>query len=775
MEASLYECVCASLRVYMYRNATFLCERLCAEFPSENNLLLLATCYFRRNQAHRAYHVLKGAKSTQCRYLFALACFEMDSMGEAEAALLSCVESGSEAVNGAACQYMLGVICRLSDRRQAAIGFYTQALSLDPFFWSAYEDLCLLGADEDAATLYGDMAALHLQQQQQLHLEGRPQPAVAPSYVMDEFDSGYGLQALRTPYSSNGSPKHSRLPLAISDIGIASSGLSTSGFPTPSYSTPSPVQPQMSAAGPQAPGRNVQGLPPFGTGSSPGHSSGGAGDGMSRGGVGASGNPQQRRKFVDPDGKFRKIPGRLFEQPRRSTRLNTGGDGTSQQPCSTSGSGPLGQTGSASGSGVVPGLLAGSPGLVGRGGAANSLRMSISRKMTAGSTDGSDDGRRSVESLEVAGGEEGPSSSRRGSVDDDPHGVGIMFRGASRGSRAAEGAMELFSLLRILGEGFRHLCMFRCQEAMQAFSKLQQQQYETGWVLCQVGRAYFEMVDYPEAERAYSSARRVSPHHLEGTDMYSTALYHMKKDVELSYLAQETVAMDRLSPQAWCVMGNCFSLQKDHESALKFFQRALQLDSHFTYAHTLCGHEHVAMEDFEEGLTCYRNAIRMDPRHYNAWYGLGTIYFRQEKYKLAEFHFRRALHINSRSSVLHCYLGMALHTLKKNGEALELLEQAIVADPKNPLPKYQKANVLMSEERYHDALAELEQLKEVAPRESSVYFLMGKIYKRLDMLERAIYHFCIALDLKPSASDVNLIKTAIEKLPVADDLEDENL
>lgn len=48
----------------------------------------------------------------------------------------------------------------------------------------------------------------------------------------------------------------------------------------------------------------------------------------------------------------------------------------------------------------------------------------------------------------------------------------------------------------------------------------------------------------------------------------------------------------------------------------------------------------------------------------NCRYGLGTIYFRQEKYKLAEFHFRRALHINSRSSVLHCYLGMALHTLK---------------------------------------------------------------------------------------------------------------
>lgn len=95
-----------------------------------------------------------------------------------------------------------------------------------------------------------------------------------------------------------------------------------------------------------------------------------------------------------------------------------------------------------------------------------------------------------------------------------------------------------------------------------------------------------------------------------------------------------------------------------------------------------------------------------------------------------------------------------------------MLEQAIIADVKNPLPKYQKANVLMSEERYDDALAELEQLKEVAPRESSVFFLMGKIYKRLDFPEKAMYHFCIALDLKPSTADVNLIKVCCISLIV---------
>lgn len=33
---------------------------------------------------------------------------------------------------------------------------------------------------------------------------------------------------------------------------------------------------------------------------------------------------------------------------------------------------------------------------------------------------------------------------------------------------------------------------------------------------------------------------------------------------------------------------------------------------------------------------------------------------KQEKYQLAEYHFRRALEINPRNSVLHCYRGMAL-------------------------------------------------------------------------------------------------------------------
>ena len=270
--------------------------------------------------------------------------------------------------------------------------------------------------------------------------------------------------------------------------------------------------------------------------------------------------------------------------------------------------------------------------------------------------------------------------------------------------------MAVLGLLAQIGNGLRLLSKYYCSEASEAFRKLPVEQFQTAYILCLMGRCHYEMVEYVEAERYFQWSRRLSPDRLEGLEVYSTVLWHLRKHVELSYLAQEAIALDRLSPQAWCVMGNCFSLQREHDAALRFFQRALQLSTTFTYAHTLCGHEHFVSEDVEkvmvlkyheqsyvmlteltgpcrQGLASYRNAIRIDERHYNAWYGLGTIYLRQEKYSMAHYHFKKAKDINPRSSVLFCCLGMANHKLKRNHEALALLDTAIRMDSKNPLAK----------------------------------------------------------------------------------------
>lgn len=73
-----------------------------------------------------------------------------------------------------------------------------------------------------------------------------------------------------------------------------------------------------------------------------------------------------------------------------------------------------------------------------------------------------------------------------------------------------------------------------------------------------------------------------------------------------------------------------------------------------------------------------------------------------------------------------------------NEDRLVVMEKAILADKKNLLPMYQKDNILMSLERFGEALEVLYELKEYAPFESSVFALTGIIYKRRNM-------YCIVL------------------------------
>jgi len=329
------------------------------------------------------------------------------------------------------------------------------------------------------------------------------------------------------------------------------------------------------------------------------------------------------------------------------------------------------------------------------------------------------------------------------------------------------GVQFVLELLCTFGAAQRLLCAFKCKEAIQILHTLPHSQFQTGWVQHHVGRAYFYSVDYTNAQRALETMQEVEPHRMKGLELLSTALYLLKKEVELSNLAQRCIEFDRMSPETWCVVGNCFSLQKEHKTALSFFRRSIQLDPNFTYAHTLCAHEYVANEDFDHAVASFRNAIRVDERHYNAWNGLGEIYFRQEKYDMAEYHFQRALKINPQGSVIRCNLGQAQHANGKHQLALGTLA---LVDKRNPQAQFQRANIFISMDKLSEALKELKKVRDSAPREASIHFAMGRVLKKLGNPEKAMRCFLTALDLDPKENTI--IKSAIDRLDEPDIDED---
>lgn len=224
--------------------------------------------------------------------------------------------------------------------------------------------------------------------------------------------------------------------------------------------------------------------------------------------------------------------------------------------------------------------------------------------------------------------------------------------------REYEAMQWLLDLFGRLGHGYFEMSRFQCQTALEAFQEVSPHQRDTPWVLGQIGRALCELSRYREAEKVFAAVKKMAPSRIEDMEIYSTVLWHLKNDAELAFLSHELVEADRLSPQSWCTIGNSFSLQRDHDQALKCFKRATQLDPKFAYGYTLQGHEHMSNEECEKALLAYRKAISADHRHYNGWYGLGKVYEKLGQYDMAEKHYRSAVYINPTNAILVTCIGV---------------------------------------------------------------------------------------------------------------------
>lgn len=331
-------------------------------------------------------------------------------------------------------------------------------------------------------------------------------------------------------------------------------------------------------------------------------------------------------------------------------------------------------------------------------------------------------------------------------------------------SMKKQSADGLMSLLRQLAEGYKLLSQFHCNAAIkQLETTIPKHHLNSSWVQSLIGVCRYEMREYEAAVTIFKQIHDAEPSRLEYMEIYSTSLWHLQKEVALSALAQDLIGQDKRSPVTWCVAGNCFSLHKEHETAIKFFKRAVQVDADFVYSYTLLGHELVLTEEFDKAMDYFRAAVVRDPRHYNAWFGIGTIYSKQEKYELAELHYVKALKINPWNSVILVHIGAMQFFMQKKDLALQTLNTAATLDPKNPLARFHRGSIYFSLGKYQEALRELEALKEIVPKESVVFYLIGKIHKTLGNMDLALMHFSWATDLDPKGAN-NQIKDAFDSM-----------
>jgi anaphase-promoting complex subunit 8 len=143
---------------------------------------------------------------------------------------------------------------------------------------------------------------------------------------------------------------------------------------------------------------------------------------------------------------------------------------------------------------------------------------------------------------------------------------------------------------------------------------------------------------------------------------------------ELCYLAHVLQKVDKFHPATCSVIGNYYSLKRNHERAIIYFQRALKLNPDFSSAWTLMGHEYVELRNANAAVHCYRQAVKFTPgchsNDYRAWYGLGQAYEMLHLFGYALFYYDKAASLRPTDARMWCAVGKCLYKLSSSGSGL---------------------------------------------------------------------------------------------------------
>lgn len=773
-------------------NALFFAERLCVQDKTTEAVFLQAFCHLRLGDDRSAYEVSKAAgyRGTHlgCSYVFAQACLRLESWKEGFKALENSKTLWASKNNigkhtagmrvpypdSAACYCLLGKLYRGYDDKTRAIACFEESLKTNPLMWDAFTSLCDMGVTVRVPNLFkpNDTILKNFEQTSYFssndHKEGH-QHALEPLHVPKK-SSRSAPQDLVDPFEQQRStafqdiPSFSNLQSADNDgnefmsrIVAARSRLGNSTGPPPSYEgaeTPishsANTEIQTSRTGavpepPQAPMRRNrlaqavdQEAPRVGyrlTSKRRDRAQEAA----------AEVTPDPASSLLKPSERKRTVSG----QPVHSRPMHTDEPGAPQRRSARLNMFKQSSTKTNSGVSTV-GATAGRE--LKRARAPISSRLvrpnpSVGR-VVSGNRRGAEDATNiDVDHAEAPVLKEPVIAPRISQKPSEPE-----------PNRTEEAMKSTLDLLRRFGYGYQQLSQFKCQDALQSYSTLPRAHQDTPWVLAQMGRAQYEQAAYSEAERHFRRLRILSPTRMKYMEVYSTILWHLKRETDLSFLAHELIDSAWLSPEAWCALGNAWSLAKDHEQALRCFKRATQLDPKFAYAYTLQGHEHMANEEYDKALTAFRLSVSADRRHYNAYYGIGMVYEKLGNYDKAYQHFHAASQIHPTNAVLICCIGTVLEKQKSIMAALACFTRATELAPRVAQARFRKARALLATGKFTAAHKELLILKDLAPDDARVHFLLGKLYKAQNDKSQAVRHFTQALSLDPKVG-VSCLRT----------------
>lgn len=195
-----------------------------------------------------------------------------------------------------------------------------------------------------------------------------------------------------------------------------------------------------------------------------------------------------------------------------------------------------------------------------------------------------------------------------------------------------------------------------------------------------------------------------------------------------------------------CLTALQISRWRDSET---LFGYILSIDSENAVAQNNFGSALGAKGKPAEALPHFAEALRLDPRYFDALGNMGQALWEQGEAAQAVGYFERALEVKPDSAKTHWQLGLTLEGLSRNDDAMQQFQAAARLAPQDPVMHINLGIKLAQKSQFPEAVEQYEQALQLDPNNAEAHNNLGLVLFALGREEEGLREFSTAIRLKP--------------------------
>ena len=275
-----------------------------------------------------------------------------------------------------------------------------------------------------------------------------------------------------------------------------------------------------------------------------------------------------------------------------------------------------------------------------------------------------------------------------------------------------------------------------------------------------VGIAYLQVEKTELAIRELKKSLQHNPVNDIALMELSICLEETDRDGEGLEFYKRYVDEKPYSANIWYNMGFAYNKLEQHEKAIQAYEYAYLIDEQFSSALFNKGKTHLELEQMQEAIDCFRGVLKIEgpcpdsytqigaaysqvkghekqalhfyqtalqenPKHSEAWFGMGCHYLRENKTEKAIKLIQKAIELKKDDANYWKGLGQAYYLSAKFQKSIEAYEEAVVLEPREQSTWLEWSHVYFEQKKFNSAIDIMQEALDEFPMSARCLFKLA--------------------------------------------------